>query len=120
MDLGSTVFAGKAKHFNMVCYVASHVGWKLGKPCQLIWQEEVVDLTVKHFGNPFKAIASVSHVSFYPAYGAVVHWRIAAGGKVSERVSRPLSQFPDSFSWQFHGFTILIFDWGFQFTFMVI
>ena len=108
MDLGGTVFVGKAQHFNVVSYVISQISWKLGKSCQLIWQKEVVNFASKHFGEPLKTVASVSHISFYPTYGAVVHWWIAASGKVSEGVSRLLPQLSDSFSWQFHIFTILI------------
>ena len=108
MDLGGTTFGGEAKHFNMACYVVLQIGWKLGKSCQFIWQEEVVNLTVKYFGKPFKAVSGVPHIPFYPAYGAVVHRWIASGGKVPKGVPSLLSKFPDSFSWQFHIFIISI------------
>ena len=101
MDSGSSVFGGKAQCINVSGYVVLHVIRKLGKPCQLVWQKEVRDLTVEDFSKSFEAVASVSHVSFYATDGGVVHWWITSGSKFPERESCFLPQFPDSFSRQF-------------------
>ena len=101
MDSGGSVFGGKAQCINVSGYVVLHVGRKLGKCCQLVWQKEVRDLAAKNISESFKTVASVSHVSFYAANGGVVHWWIAPGSKFPERKSRFLPQFPDSFSRQF-------------------
>ena len=110
MDSGSTIFGGISKVVNIQGYTIPHFLGKFCKPCQAIWQKEVRHLAVKDCGKAFKAVASVTHVSFYPAYGCVVHWRIALGSKIPERVSRLFSQFPDSFSRQFHDCHPTVFD----------
>lgn len=102
MDSGDTVLGSIGKIVDIHGYTVAHFWWEFPEPCQTIWQKEVRDLAVQHYGEAFKAITSVSHVSFYPAYGGVIHGWIAQRCKFSERVSCLLSQFSDSFSRQFH------------------
>ncbi len=110
MDSGSTVFGSVGKIIDIQGYLLAHLLGQFCKPCQTVWQKEVRDLTAQHYGKAFKAVASVSHVSFYPAYGGVVHRWIASGSKIPERVSRLFSQFPDSFSRQFHDYHPIVFE----------
>ena len=110
MDSGSTIFGSVSKVVDIQGYTLAHFLRQFCKPCQAIWQKEVRYLAVKDYSKAFKAVASVTHVSFYPAYGGVVHWRIASGSKIPKRVSRLFSQFPDSFSRQFHDCHPTVFD----------
>lgn len=110
MDSGNTIFSGNSKIVDVQGYTFAHVFRKFAKGGQFIWQKEVGHLAVKGYSETFKAVASVSHVSFYPAHGGVIHWWIATGSKVPERISCFFSQFPDSFSRQFHDYYPAVFE----------